>query len=101
MTEPKGKGAQYRAITNVSFGKDRSQVKAGETFFLDDEDQAKDLIARGAISKNVKPSADDLAKESPTTDPNVTAPEATTEPAPAAVKVSSPSTSGKTAGGSK
>jgi hypothetical protein len=66
MSDSKSKGTQYRAVTNVSFGKDRAPVKAGDFFYLDDDDQAKDLIAKGAISKNIKPSQDDLAKENPT-----------------------------------
>lgn len=64
MTE-KAKGTQYRAVTNVSFGKDRGPVKAGDLFYLDDDDVAKDLIARGAISKNTKPTADELTAENP------------------------------------
>jgi hypothetical protein len=66
MTDSKSKGTQYRAVTNVSFGKDRAPVKAGDLFSLDDDDVAKDLLEKGAISKNIKPSQDDLAKENPT-----------------------------------
>jgi hypothetical protein len=94
---PKGKGTEYRAITNVGFGKDRPDVKAGELFNLDDDDQAKDLIAKGVISKNVKPSADDLAKESQAVDPNV-APEVTRE---TSAKGASAGGHGKTSGSSK
>lgn len=66
----KSKGTQYRALTNVSFGKDRSPVKAGEIFSLDDDDQAKDLIGKGVITKQLKPTDEELAAAANPVDPN-------------------------------
>jgi hypothetical protein len=61
MTDPNAakkpdptKGKQYRAVSNISFGKDRKPVAAGEVFNLDDDAQAKDLLAKGVITANVK-----------------------------------------------
>jgi len=68
-TDAKSKGTNYRALTNVSFGKaeegkaTRAAVKAGDIFSLDDDDVAKDLLAKGAISKTLKPTAEESAKE--------------------------------------
>jgi hypothetical protein len=48
------KGPKFRARTNVSFGKVRPTVMAGEIFQLDDPDLAKKLLAAGTISSDLK-----------------------------------------------
>jgi hypothetical protein len=64
-TQDTTKGKQYRALHNVGFGKDRAQVPAGQIFNLDDADVAKELLAKGAISEDLKPGqpADRTAEE--------------------------------------
>jgi hypothetical protein len=65
------KGKRYKAITNVSFGKLRPTVMAGETFQLDDDDLAKELIANGSITKDLDfVDESKAAGEASQTDPN-------------------------------
>ena len=52
--EDVNKGPKFRARINVSFGKMRPTVMAGEIFQLDDPDLAKKLLADGAISSDLK-----------------------------------------------
>jgi len=47
------KGKKYKARTNVSFGKTRPMVMAGETFNLDDPDLAKELLASNSITADL------------------------------------------------
>ncbi len=47
-------GPKFRARTNISFGKMRPTVMAGEIFQLDDADLAKKLLAEGTISSDLK-----------------------------------------------
>jgi hypothetical protein len=55
--KPKGsdptKGPKFKAVTNVSFGKLRPTVMAGQVFQLDDADLAKELLASGSITKDL------------------------------------------------
>jgi endonuclease YncB( thermonuclease family) len=64
-TSDVSKGKKYRAVTNVSFGKDRAPVVAGQVFQLDDADLAKELIKKGAITDkfNDAPSGDKTLDE--------------------------------------
>jgi hypothetical protein len=55
--KPGTTGQKYRALQNISFGKDRPAVGPGDIFQLDDAAQAKDLLAKGYISTNVAPKA--------------------------------------------
>jgi hypothetical protein len=48
------KGPKFRARTNISFGKVRPTVMAGEIFQLDDADLAKKLQDAGQISSDLK-----------------------------------------------
>jgi hypothetical protein len=59
MADAKAKGKTYRALTNVSLGKNGGQIMAGQTFQLDDKDVAEHLISKGAISENLKPAANE------------------------------------------
>lgn len=47
------KGKKYKARTNISFGKSRPQVMAGETFNLDDPELAKELLASNSITADL------------------------------------------------
>jgi hypothetical protein len=65
----KSKGTSYRALTNISLGKSKdgtlhAPVKAGDVFSLDDDDVAEDLLAKGAISKTLKPTEEEIAAAS-------------------------------------
>jgi hypothetical protein len=48
------KGTQYRALQNISFGKARPAVKAGQLFNHDDAGVVKELLAKKAITTDVK-----------------------------------------------
>jgi hypothetical protein len=65
------KGPKFRARHNVSFGKIRPTVMAGEIFQLDDPDLAKKLLAEGAISTDLKGAKEPEVKpgEATRTDP--------------------------------
>jgi hypothetical protein len=67
--DPK-KGARYKAITNVSFGKLRPTVMAGETFQSDDDEAMKILLEKGVITKDLKFVDDSKPGEASHTDPN-------------------------------
>jgi hypothetical protein len=69
------KGTKYRAKINISFGKVRPTVMAGEIFQLDDPDMVKKLLANGSISTDLKvPAKEAAVKPGPGqathTDPN-------------------------------
>jgi hypothetical protein len=74
MTETKSdptKGKKYRARINVSFGKARPHVLAGEVFHLDDPELAKKLLAEGSITEDLKgEEEEDKPGEATFTDPS-------------------------------
>lgn len=57
------KGKKYRARINISFGKQRPIVNAGEVFQLDDVELAKKLLAEGSISDDLKGKDEPETKE--------------------------------------
>jgi hypothetical protein len=65
------KGPKFRARTNVSFGKVRPTVMAGDIFQLDDPDLAKKLLDAGTISSDLKGAKEPAGKpgEATYTDP--------------------------------
>lgn len=48
------KGKKYKALTRISFGHARPAVEAGQTFNLDDEEMAKQLLATNSITADMK-----------------------------------------------
>ena len=64
-TASAAKGTKYRAITNVSLGKGKGMVTAGEIFQFDeeDDDNIKKLVDSGAISTKLEPTPEEIKNQ--------------------------------------